>query len=53
MVKVTEWSLPYLPTSSLSIVKLHAILKDISLIVNNNPLGFDMTETQVLTSAWT
>ena len=49
MVKATKRSLRYLPTSSLTLLEFHAALKNIASTINNRPLGFNISENQVLT----
>merc|ERR1711867_25399 len=49
MVKATKRSLKYLPTSSLSLLEFDAALKNITSTINNQPLGFNTNEDEVLT----
>ena len=49
MVKATKRSLRCLPTSSLTLLEFNAAIKDITSNINNCPLGFDMSEDEVLT----
>ena len=49
MVKATKRSLRYLPTSSLTLLEFDAALKNIASTINNRPLGFNVSEDDVLT----
>ena len=49
MVKATKRSLHYLPTSTLSLLEFDAAIKNIASTNNNFPLGFNVSEDEVLT----
>merc|ERR1712105_543210 len=49
MVKATKRSLRYLPTSSLTLLEFDAAIKNIASTINNRPLGFNVSEDDVLT----
>ena len=49
MVKATKRSLQYLPTSSLMLLEFDAAIRNIASTINNRPLGFNVTEDEVLT----
>ena len=49
MVKATKRSLRYLPTSSLMLLEFDAAIKNIASTINNHPLGFNVSEDEVLT----
>ena len=49
MVKATKRSLCYHPTSTLLLLEFDAAIKNIASTINNCPLGFDISEDEVLT----
>ena len=49
MVKATKKSLQYLPISSLTLLKFDAAIKNVASTIKNRPLGFNVTEDEVLT----
>ena len=49
MVKATKRSLCYLPTSTLLLLEFNATIKNIASTINNCPLGFNVSEDEVLT----
>ena len=49
MVKATKRSLWYLPTSSLTLLEFDVAMKNIASTINDCPLGFNVTEDEVLT----